>query len=418
MKYSSFRFVLITSLLLSTLSVQAGTNGDNLLGVGSASSALGGTGVAAPPDALGAITANPATLSLLPAGQLTEVDGSLTIFVPHISASVNGLSANSNSNKIYPIPSIGIAGPIDGANGQWRYGLAIYGVSGLGVDYQGTALDTTLAPTPFPLVAGLKTELDLLEIAPAVAYRISPDWTIGLAVDVDYGSLDLGNGARTGFGVGAQPGLTYKATDKLTLGVTYVSPKSITYRGVTDFDGDGTLDNLKLESPQQVKFGLGYDIIPGTLRVATDARWVNWGGADGYKDFGWNDSWVFGLGVQYTVIPDKLTLRGGYDYGNNPVGTDNGFNGTGGNTVNVQGKNVPTYYYETFRLIGFPAIVEQHISLGLEYRVSSNVLVEATYTHAFRNNVTEQGTNLLGNPVTLSSSLSEDSFDLGVRFSF
>jgi long-chain fatty acid transport protein len=76
------------------------------------------------------------------------------------------------------------------------------------------------------------------------------------------------------------------------------------------------------------------------------------------------------------------------------------------------------YYYETFRIIGFPAIVEHHLSVGLGYRLSDRSSLDAGYTHAFRNTITEQGTNLLGSPVTLSSRLSEDSFELGFKYRF
>jgi long-chain fatty acid transport protein len=419
MKSTIIRCALLALFLTLVSSAHASTNGDNLLGEGSASRTLGGTGVAAPQDAVGAISANPATLSLLTDEQQSDFDLSTTLFFPHVSASVGSLTATS-AGKVYIIPSLGIAGPLGAKNDPWQYGLAVYGVSGLGVDYRHTAIDTTLAPTPYPLVAASLTQLQILEVAPSVAYRLSPEWSAGLALHADYGTLNLGSGIKDGFGFGAQPGLSFKASDSVTLGLTYVSPATITYKGVTDLNGDGIPDNLKLESPQQVKFGVGIQVIPGSLLVATDFQWVNWAGATGYKDFDWKDSWVYGVGVQFDAIPKKLVLRAGYNFGNNPVKAHNGWNGAGSpaNVTNVQGKFVNNYYYETFRIIGFPAVVEQHVSIGLSYRLGAGSSLDFGYTHAFRNTVTEQGTNLLGAPTTLSSRLSEDSLELGFHHRF
>ena len=419
MKNIVIRLALLSLFPALIHNARASTNGDNLLGEGASSRALAGADIASPQDAVGAISGNPATLSFLADDKKSDFDLSTTLFVPHVSASVGSLTADS-AGKVYIIPSLAVAGAFGAKDNSWQYGFAVYGVSGLGVDYRHTAIDTTLAPTSYPLVAGGRTQLQILEAAPSVAYRFSPEWSAGLAFHADYGSLDLANGAKHGFGFGAQPGLSFKASDQLTFGLSYVSPASITYKRVTDFDGDGALDNLKLESPQQVKFGVGYKLVPGRVLIASDLQWVNWAGSEGYISFDWKDSWVFGLGVQFDAVPDKLVLRAGYSYGNNPVKAHNGWNGAGApaNVTDVQGKFVNNYYYETFRIIGFPAIVEQHVGLGISYRFSAASSLDLGYTHAFKNTITEQGTNLLGAPVILSSSLSEDSFEVGFHHRF
>jgi long-chain fatty acid transport protein len=413
------RFALVSLALVTLSGVRASTNGDNLLGVGATARALGGIGVAAPQDVLGAISGNPAALSYLATDLPSEYDASLTFFVPHVSARVGTLAADS-AGKTYLIPSLGVSGPLGARGGPWQYGFAAYGVSGLGVDYRHTAIDTTLGPTPYPLVAGGRTELQILEVAPSLAYKISSAWSLGAALDVDYGRLNLGGPTKNGFGVGVRAGVVFKPSEQVSLGATYGSGKPITYKGVTDFDGDGSADNLKLEAPQQIAVGVAYELVPGRLLVATDARWVNWGGAKGYKDFDWQDSWVYGVGVQFDAIPKQLVLRAGYTFGDNPVKTHNNFNGTGGpaNVTNVQGQYVNNYYYETFRVVGFPAVVEQHLSIGLGYRLGAHATIDVGYTHAFKNTISEQGTNLLGAPTTLSSSLSEDSFELGFKYQF
>ena len=77
------------------------------------------------------------------------------------------------------------------------------------------------------------------------------------------------------------------------------------------------MDDLKLESPQTFGFGIAYEPIQNVLLIEANAKWLNWADADGYKDFGWKDQWVFNIGAQYKPTP-KLALRAGYNYGEEP----------------------------------------------------------------------------------------------------
>ena len=54
------------------------TNGDSLEGIGAASEALGGTGVAAPQDGLTALVNNPAGLAFAPGAENPEATVGLT----------------------------------------------------------------------------------------------------------------------------------------------------------------------------------------------------------------------------------------------------------------------------------------------------------------------------------------------------
>jgi long-chain fatty acid transport protein len=395
------------------------TNGDNFLGVGAVSRSLGGNGTAAPQDALAAVSLNPAGLSFLPGDADSEADMSITIFVPDISATVGSLSAKSAA-KTYLVPSLGVARPLGGKNSPWQYGFGVYGLAGAGVNYNNSVLSGTLAATPYPLVAGGYTQFETIELAPSLAYRLSSQLSLGAAVDMDYGRLDLGGPTKTGLGVGIQPGAIYRPSDDVCFGISYLSPKPITYKAVVDFSGNGTLDNLELEAPQQLAFGTALRIPASGLLILADARWVNWGGASGYKDFGWQNAWVYGTGVQFDAIPKRLVLRAGYTFGGNPVKTENGFNGTGTSTnvTDVQGNYVNNYYYQTFRIVGFPAIVENHVSFGISYTFDNRSSLEIGYTHSFKYTVAEHGLNVLGASTTISSTLSEDSYEVGYRYRF
>lgn len=150
--------------------------------------------------------------------------------------------------------------------------------------------------------------------------------------------------------------------------------------------------------------------------IEADVKWINWANAKGYEDFDWDNQTVFAIGAQYKAT-DKIALRAGYNYAKNPVNEHNGFNGQ--TTKTVQGKTLPSaYYYETFRIIGFPAIVEQHITLGVGYKFSDAFSLDLGFVYAIENSITETGTDLFGQPVELESTLSETSVDFGLTWRF
>jgi long-chain fatty acid transport protein len=411
--------VLICLFLLSFSGISFATNGDNLMAIGPIARAMGGVGVAAPQDAISAVFANPAAMCFGPYCPGTEVNFGGTLFMPKVDASVtlgdgNAFSADS-ARKVYAIPAIGLSVPI---TNNWRFGLAAYGVSGLGVDYRDTALDN---PTFFdfgpmgrgPLVQGAYTQLQVMKFSPSISYQINNSLSLGLGVHIDYSNLDLRNGSSSNYGFGAQLGAIYKASDMITLGATYVTPQGVDHQNVVGTP-EGSKD-LKLQSPQQVGVGISVEPIKNTLLVEVNGRWINWGAATGYADFDWKDQWVFALGVQYKPTK-QLALRAGYNYANNPVREHDNFAGT--NVTFVQGIPFPTYYYETFRIIGFPAVAEQHISFGIGYELSNKFALNAGYTHAFEHSISESGTTPTGVPVSLKSTLSEDSIELGFTWRF
>ena len=87
------------------------TNGDNLIGIGPASRAMGGVGIAAPQDAIGAVFANPAAMCFGEYCPSSEINFSGTVFAPKIKAKITttqGTVEASSNDKVYPIPAIGL----------------------------------------------------------------------------------------------------------------------------------------------------------------------------------------------------------------------------------------------------------------------------------------------------------------------
>lgn len=406
------------------------TNGDNLIGTGPVSRAMGGVGIAEPIDAISAVFANPSAMCFgdYPS---SEFDFAGTLFMPKVSAKITnmaGVIQSDSEDNIYAIPAIGITVPVGSGDSGWWFGLAAYGVTGLGVDYRGSNIDNSSFYDfgdmgQFPLASGEYTSLQIMKFAPAVAYQYSENMSFGMTMHIDYGALDLRSGTAIGYAFGIQPGMTYRITEDLSFGLTYISSQKVDHKNISDFDQDGSLDTLTLEAPQQVGLGIAYNVRSFNAIFEINGRWINWSDAEGYKDFDWEDQWVLALGVQVEPA-DNLFLRMGYNYGRNPLKKHNGFDGTvnpydmSQNSTNVQGKLINNYYYETFRIIGFPAIVEQHITFGVGYNFSDNFSLHLGIMNAFEQGIEESGLDITGNPVTLESTLSEKSIDFGLAWRF
>lgn len=416
------------------------TNGDNLIGVGPISRAMGGVGIASPQDAISAVFSNPAAMCFGAFCPSNQVDFAGTGFMPNIHATVSAgtgpfgaffppFSFNVHSDpKVYPVPALGISYSFPELP-AWRFGFGAYGVTGLGVDYRGGLLDQPNFFGPgAPLAAGAFSNLQIMKFAPTAAYQVNEWLSLGAAFNISYSSLDLRNGANSGFAPGAQIGAIIKPHKDISIGLNYVTPQDVTHHnvltGAPSFPGGPpTQHPLALSSPNNLGIGVGWDAIPKKLLFEVDFKWLNWANADGYRHFDWSDQYVVGLGAQFKPIP-KLALRLGYNYANNPVKPHNNFVGGNPNPLapppmtTIQGTAIPTYYFETFRTLGFPAIVEHHFTMGVGYDVTERFTINVGYMHAFQNSITSTGTNLVSQPTSLKSTLSENGVDLGLSWKF
>lgn len=397
--------------LLATVNAYA-TNGDNLEGIGAVSEALGGTGIAAPQDALSAIVNNPSSLGFTPAGKKTEFTTGLTLFQPSVSAKIGtpaGTLSGDSKKSISYIPSLAIDVPL---NDQLNFGFGAYGVSGLGVDYRGKKWDLDGNPAN-GYEGDVYTKFGSLKLAPALSYKVNPDFAIGVALNGNYSTLTLGQGEKSDLSFGAQVGALYKI-GAVQIGASYTTPQKAKFEKVYNFDafsGDTHADTLTLEQPASYAAGISWQA-NDKLLLELDAKYLAWADAEGYGDFDWKNQWVYGLGAQYKAT-DKLTARAGFNYGENPVNQHNGWNPQGLSTV--QGKQVPTFGYELLRNVGFPAIVESHLTLGFGYQLTANTSLNVAYLHAFENDITSTSA---GGAINFRSTLSEDSVNVGINWQF
>lgn len=167
-------------------------------------------------------------------------------------------------------------------------------------------------------------------------------------------ALDL---QSDGFGFNGDLAAEWRATENLSLALTYRSPtkfntegqaqgditrqlRSLGLRGVPgayDYDAD-----VATELPQKAALGFTWKAVP-RLRFSGQVEWINWSaaydsldvklsngsnpaingllGTDELEDviaLDWQDRFVYRAGLEYDVS-EHLTLRTGYSYGKSPI---------------------------------------------------------------------------------------------------
>ena len=248
MKKTLVCITIVLAIFVAFYSTAWATNGDNLIGIGPISRAMGGVGVAAPQDAISAIFANPAAMCFGPYCPGSEATFAGTYFDPKVKSTINlsrmgmGEASEKSQTNAFVSPAIGITAPI---TDKLRFGIGAYGVSGMGVDYRDTD----------PIYQNLYSQFQVMKFAPNIAYLITPDLSVGASVSLDYASLDLGSGGSPSYALGLQLGALYHL-GMFNFGLSYITPQKTKHERVFDFDGDGTLDTLELESPNTVMFGV------------------------------------------------------------------------------------------------------------------------------------------------------------------
>jgi long-chain fatty acid transport protein len=166
---------------------------------------------------------------------------------------------------------------------------------------------------------------------------------------------------------------------------------------------DSYIARAEFGLPQSLSTGLFFAVTK-KIRLAIDAEWINWKnafdkmdisltngtnpninkmtGANGNLEMAfplnWKNTIVIRTGGEFDVAK-KITLRGGYVYGSNPVP-------------------------ESTIFPAFPAIVKHHVTLGGSLKLSYLLSVNLAYEYAFKNNETCDGKSLIANEYNNSTS--------------
>jgi len=377
----------IVAVSVLTASVVYATNGDNMIGVGTQSRAMGGIGVGMGVGT-DSVFRNPAWI--------VDLDGfnasfGATAFMPTVKAKVgpapglgNGEEGESKSD-LSMIPTVSHS---DHINENLSYGVGMFGVSGMGVDYRNE--------DPQKGLANMRTSLQYLRFVPSISYKYE-DWRFGAGISLAYGALSMsawmpdgvppgqqpdpttakqrGGGLSEDFGIGVQVGVGYYVMPNLSVGAYYQSEVATEYEDVFDFNTDGIYDSLKLSQPAEAGIGIGYTSECKCYTIAFDYRRIMWSDADGYDAFGWDDQDVFAIGGSYNVN-DFLVLRAGYNYATSPL-----HNKTF-QAANVGGAPFQAFNVAYFNTLGFPAYSDTHYTAGLSYELSKTTGIDLAYVYA------------------------------------
>jgi long-chain fatty acid transport protein len=256
----------------------------------------------------------------------------------------------------------------------------------------------------------LKSEIQTRNVTFAAAYKLLPELSIGgglqvqyvkayLSKAIDFGTVGYSYGMGTvpgkndGFGtmtandwgLGYTFGLTWKPTDRLTLGASYRSRIAHTVAGNERYDYDkagvakylnanaGLFENstvkAAIDTPSVATFSAKYVADERWTLLAT-ADWTGWYSFQSilaipgnevqpsdYNAMNWKPSWMGSVGIEYK-LDDAWTLRTGTAYDATPTHTQN-------------------------RTPGIPDNSRIWLTFGASYQYSDAVAFSLAYCHMF-----------------------------------
>ena len=366
----TIKLALVAAMALGTTSAFA-TNGTNLIGYGAKSRAMGGTAISNFNGAESAF-ANPALITQ--SEKTTEITIGATLLMPDVSFEADGnananltmggfgaATENSSTAGDGMVPSVAV---INKTNESFAWGLALYGVGGMGVDYRTTTPDSAVS------ASGANDNLMLMRMSVPLAYTVA-GFSFGLAPVIEYGALSMNpSGVTTDIAVGFEVGAAYQIAG-VSLGLDYKS--AVTHDFENTFDSLAMTgqagSNTKLDTPAVIAAGVSYKIAGNT--IAFDFKNIAYSSAAGFEDFGWDDQNVFALGYEYAA--EAWAVRVGYNYGASPLPTDiSSPMADGGVSMNqVVGS-----------MMMFPAVCESHMTLGGSYNFNKTISADLALMYA------------------------------------
>jgi len=419
------------------------TNGYFSHGYGIKAQGMGGAATATASDTMGGAN-NPA--SMVWVGD--RLDLGVVWFRPIREANrtgstggFNDYSQESDTNDFF-VPEFGYNKML---SKTLSLGVTVYGNGGMNTDYNGNVLtpagctqnaNPSTARTQNGLCGSgqLGVNLEQLIIAPTLAYKINEQHSIGISPLIGYQRFHI-NGIDSfkqistapdnltnvptddAWGFGVRIGWQGRITDTVTLGAAYSSKVYMSefddYRGL--FANQGEFD-----IPENFNLGIAWKATPG-LTLAFDYQRINYGGVDAISNssqqpgctpnppagpataasclggsngigFGWQSINVYKLGAEYQMNK-ALTLRAGYNHGDNPI----------------ESRDV------TFNILA-PGVVTDHLTLGFTYAVSPSSELSMSYMHAFEESVSG-ATNPTYFPVGGTDTIQMYQDSLGIAYS-
>ena len=366
-------------ILLSAIasSMLMATNGDLMLGDGAKASGMGGVGIAVSHGAESAY-ANPAMLKDVKG---SEFSGYVTMFQPDVNFKSDASGripegtatfSNSAADQSF-IPGFAYA---HRNNDHVVWGISLAGTGGMGTDYNDPSKGNSGA-------FSMETALQIAKLSVPVAYTAG-DLTVAVAPVLQYSALKINYDTNSGHsqnkkdssvGLGMTAGLAYDMGN-LTLGALYKSKIEASYNNnissaLRDFGISSIQSGDELDQPTEYGVGVAYKM--GNSTFGVDVKRVEWGKASGYKDFGWENQNVYALGYQYET--PTWAFRAGYNHGKSPITEQDG-------SATATASNYDNAAINFFNLAGFPAMVEDHYTLGGDYSVSDKLALSLALVYS------------------------------------
>ena len=333
------------TLLIGTAAITTSalaTNGTQLIATTAKARAMGGVGVATYMGA-GAANNNPA---LYAKETSKAVSGGLTFFSPSVTYQDAGGKDTSDYGSSL-MPNLGYAHKI---NDDMAIGVGFNSVAGSGVDY---------AKTGKTAAAGAQNELKIAQISIPFSYNFAnlgvKGLALGIAPVIQSSSLSTNNGDESSMDFGVNLGASYDL-NSVTFGIIYKTAISSDYgKAMKNLQGQ----NISLDNPSTFGLGLDWSMSEATT-IAFDYKYLAYGSASGYSDYGWSNQNVFALGAEHKM--DTLALRIGLNYGSNLI--------DGASTAETKA----TY-------IGFPALTAAHFTIGGGFDLKEYGVIDAAFVY-------------------------------------
>ena len=356
MKKGKLLIAIVTALVF--LSSMALANGLNLNGLGARAVAMGGAFVGLADD-FSAVYWNPAG-----AAQFGKKYFGFSGFaiLPSMGYKLDLAMVDVKApSKVYPGGMAAYYHPI---NDKLVGGLSVYSPSGLGMKWDGADFANISGPPNFAPNPNLKWEsfVFMVTASPSLAYKISDQVSLGVALNASYTSVDLAMYAGsvepfpnyhidmkqqdinlTGWGIGATFGVLVKPSDLFSIGATFKTPVKFNLSGdakITGMPQLGLNETSGLETaitwPMWIAVGVAVRPID-SLVFTFDVQYTDWNTIDVLElsfidpawdnmmtlsgenemDFYWESKTQIRIGAEY-LVTDTFALRGGYYFDPTP----------------------------------------------------------------------------------------------------
>lgn len=369
---------------------------------GPINASMAGASTAAPVDVGGSYW-NPAIISALPRNEFL-VGAGLLLPSSHLdtqipAGAVQGIFPPNNrfgvarsDSGVSAAPAVAMSFRLDDES-PFTYGIGLFGLIGGNVNYAGSNTTPLLTPNNPPKTVGfgpIFANASGLVIEPMASYQATDRLAIAMGPLISTSSMSLNpaffapgpvnslgipsfpgaTNARPFWGGGFQLGTFYELNENWNLGFSYKSPIWQERWGFNAASPDLSARRIGVQAtiPQIFSWGVAYKGLPRTL-LDVDFRYFDYGNAALFGQsvqeggLGWRSVFAVAFGAQYQAT-DRITLRGGYLYNQNPIPAPN-------TLFNVQ----------------LPGIITNSLSMGASLQLTDDMVFTVAWVHAFRNSI-------------------------------